>query len=90
MKLTDAEKREVVKLIETDKPLPDKYRFLLFDDKREVELIWNGKNSEVTNIVLPFQVSEQVGEPRKIQPLMDANTRESGKSIRVHSRLFAV
>ena len=24
------------------------------------------------------------------QPLMDANTRESGKTIRVHSRLFAV
>ncbi len=64
MKLTDAEKREVVKLVETDKPLPDKYRFMLFDDKREVELIWNGKTSDVTNIVLPFQVIEQVDEPR--------------------------
>ncbi len=64
MKLTDNEKREILKLIETDKPLPDKYRFLLFDDKREVELIWNGKTNEVTNIVLPFQVIEQVDEPR--------------------------
>ncbi len=64
MKLTDVEKREVVKLVETGKPLPDKYRFLLFDDKREVELIWNGKTSDVTNIVLPFQVIEQVDEPR--------------------------
>ncbi len=64
MKLTDSEIREVTKLIETGKPLPDKYRFLLFDDKREVELIWNGKTSEVTNIVLPFQVIEQVDEPR--------------------------
>jgi len=65
MKLTDNEIREVNKLIEAGKPLPDKYRFLLFDDKREVELIWNGKTNEVTNIVLPFQVIEQVDEPRK-------------------------
>ena len=64
MKLTDNEKREILKLIEADKPLPDKYRFLLFDDKREVELIWNGKTNEVTNFVLPFQVIEQVDEPR--------------------------
>ncbi len=64
MKLTDNEKREILKLLESDKPLPDKYRFLLFDDKREVELIWNGKSNEVTNIVLPFQVIEQVDEPR--------------------------
>lgn len=65
MKLTDNEIREVNKLIEAGKTLPDKYRFLLFDDKREVELIWNGKTNEVTNIVLPFQVIEQVDEPRK-------------------------
>ena len=37
------------------KPLPDKYRFLLFDEKREVELVWNGKTNEVCNVVLPFQ-----------------------------------
>ncbi len=64
MKLTDNEKREILKLIEAQKPLPDKYRFLLFDDKREVELVWNGKTNEVTNIVLPFQVIEQIDEPR--------------------------
>jgi DNA modification methylase len=64
MKLTDNEKREILKLLEADKPLPDKYRFLLFDDKREVELIWNGKTNEVTNIVLPFQVIERVDKPR--------------------------
>ena len=77
MKLTDNEKREILKLIEADKPLPDKYRFMLFDDKREVELVWNGKTSEVTNIVLPFQVIEQVDEPRseatkKKYPLFEA------------------
>jgi adenine-specific DNA-methyltransferase len=49
---------------DADKPLPDKYRFLLFEDKREVELVWNGKTSEVCNLVLPFQVIEQVDEPR--------------------------
>ncbi|MCE5256049.1 MAG: hypothetical protein LLF89_04300, partial [Spirochaetaceae bacterium] len=68
MKLTDAEQREVVKLVEAGKPLPDKYRFLLFDDKREVELVWNGKTDEVCNIVLPFQVIEQIDEPRKEKP----------------------
>jgi len=65
MHLTDNEKRDIVKYIETGKPLPDKYRFLLFEDKREVELVWNGKTNEVTSVVLPFQVIEQVDEPRK-------------------------
>jgi len=64
MDLTDNEKRDAVKLIEAGKPLPDKYRFLLFGDDREVELVWNGKTAEVTNVVLPFQVIEQVDEPR--------------------------
>jgi hypothetical protein len=63
MKLTDNEKREILKLLEADRPLPDKYRFLLFEDKREVELVWNGKTSEVCNIVLPVQVIEQIKEP---------------------------
>jgi hypothetical protein len=45
--------------------LLDEYRFLLFEDKREVELVWNGKTSDVCNIVLPFQVIEQVDEPRE-------------------------
>ena len=51
-----------------DKPLPDKYRFLLFEEKRQVELVWNGKTSEVCNIVLPFQVIEQMDEPRAENP----------------------
>lgn len=64
MKLTENEKRELLKYVEADKFLPEKYRFLLFDEKREVELVWNGKTNEVCNIVLPFQVIEQVDEPR--------------------------
>lgn len=64
MFLSDNEKRDAVKFIEAGKPLPDKYRFLLFGDKEEVELVWNGKTDEVTNVVLPFQTIEQVDEPR--------------------------
>jgi DNA modification methylase len=64
MELTDNEKRDIIKYLESDKPLPDKYRFLLFGDKREVELIWNGKTGEVINVDLPFQIIEQVDEPR--------------------------
>ena len=33
--LTDAEKRDLVQLIQAGKPLPEKYRFVLFEDKRE-------------------------------------------------------
>ncbi len=64
MFLTDQEKQEIIRYLEANKPLPEKYRFLLFEDKREVELVWNGKTNEVCNIVLPFQVIEQVDEPR--------------------------
>jgi DNA modification methylase len=63
-RLTEQEQQEIIRYIEADKPLPDKFRFLLFEEKREVELVWNGKTSEVSNIVLPFQVIEQVDEPR--------------------------
>ncbi|MFA7059935.1 MAG: site-specific DNA-methyltransferase [Pedobacter sp.] len=68
MKLTDTEKQEIIRYLEAEKPLPDKYRFLLFGEKREVELVWNGKSGEVCNIVLPFQVIEQVDEPRSEKP----------------------
>ncbi len=67
-RLTEQEQQEIIRFLEADKPLPDKYRFLLFEEKREVELVWNGKTSEVCNIVLPFQVIEQVDEPRAEKP----------------------
>ncbi|WP_435547033.1 site-specific DNA-methyltransferase [Desulfobacterium sp. N47] len=67
-RLTEQEQQEIIRFIEADKSLPEKYRFLLFEDKREVELVWNGKTSEVCNIVLPFQVIEQVDEPRADKP----------------------
>ena len=64
MRLTENEKRDAIKLIQERKPLPDKYRFLLFADDREVELVWNGKSQEVCNLVLPFQTIEHIDEPR--------------------------
>ena len=67
-RLTEQEQQEIIRFIEADKPLPDKYRFLLFEDKHEVELVWNGKTNEVCNIVLPFQTIEQVDEPRAEKP----------------------
>ena len=67
-RLTEPERQEVIRYLEADKPLPDKYRFLLFGDKREVELVWNGKTNEVCNTVLPFQIIEQIDEPRLEHP----------------------
>ena len=67
-RLTEQERQEVIRYLEADKPLPDKYRFLLFGDKREVELVWNGKTNEVCNTVLPFQIIEQIDEPRLEHP----------------------
>lgn len=83
MKLTDNEKRDVVKLIEEGKVLPEKYRFLLFDESKQVELTWNGKSDEVTNIVLPFQIIEQVDEPRSENVKMSQGSFDfaSGRQI---------
>ena len=69
MVLSDNDKRDIIKLLEHGQPLPDKYRFLLFADKREVELVWNGKTSEVCNIVLPLQTIEEIDEPREEKTL---------------------
>ena len=67
-RLTEQEQQDIIRFIEADKPLPEKYRFLLLEDKREVELVWNGKTDEVCNIVLPFQSIELVDEPRAEKP----------------------
>ena len=63
--LSDAEQRDLVTLIQQGKPLPEKYRFILFEDKREVELVWNGKTRDVCTTVLPFQTLEHIDEPRE-------------------------
>jgi adenine specific DNA methylase Mod len=70
MKLPDNEIRDITKLLEEGKPLPDKYRFMLFGDEREIELVWNGKSQGITNVVLPFQTIEHVDEPRAEESLL--------------------
>jgi DNA methylase len=62
--LSEAEQRDLATLIQQGKPLPEKYRFILFEDKREVELVWNGKTRDVCTTVLPFQTLEHIDEPR--------------------------
>ena len=64
MKLSDNEIRDITELLKIGKPLPDKYRFTLFEDNREIELIWNGKSKNTNEIVLPFQTIEHIDEPR--------------------------
>ncbi|MBU1617097.1 MAG: site-specific DNA-methyltransferase [Candidatus Margulisbacteria bacterium] len=86
MKLTENEQRDAIKLVQEGKPLPDKYRFLLYSDDREVELVWNGKTQEACNLVLPFQTIEHIDEPRtkKIEKGKDqlALFDTSGRQIR--------
>ena len=36
LKLSEQEKQDIIRYLEADRPLPDKYRFLLFEDKREI------------------------------------------------------
>ena len=36
-RLTEHKKQDILRYIEAGKPLLEKYRFLLFEDKREVE-----------------------------------------------------
>jgi DNA modification methylase len=78
--LSDAEQRDLITLIQQGKPLPEKYRFILFEDKREVELVWNGKTRDVCTTILPFQTLEHIDEPRaetRAQPdLFDSRGRQ--------------
>lgn len=78
--LSEAERRDLVTLIQQGKALPEKYRFILFEDKSEVELVWNGKTRDVCTTVLPFQTLEHIDEPRaetKVQEdLFDSRGRQ--------------
>jgi len=79
MDLTDNEKRDAVKRIQQDKPLPDKYRFLLFDDDREVELLGTGKTAELFNVVLPFAIHTTLN--RMIDVQRQLNMKIMGVSV---------
>lgn len=55
MNLTDRDKESIKAHLDRGEPLPARYKLALFEDAPEVELVWQGKTSEVTNVVLPFQ-----------------------------------
>ena len=84
-RLTERERQEIVRSIEADQPLPDKYRFLLFEENREVELVWNGKTTDVCDVVLPFRTIERVTEPR-VQNPSDATINGQQLNINASSR----
>lgn len=64
MDLSEDDKALIRAHLDRGEPLPERFRWLLFTESREAELIWPGKTSEVTNVVLPFQSIEQIDEPR--------------------------
>jgi len=64
MELSDDDKALIRDHLDRGEPLPDRFRWLLFAEPRETELIWPGKTGEVTNVALPFQSIEQIDEPR--------------------------
>ena len=64
MELSDDDKVLIADHLARGEPLPDRFRWTLFREPREAELIWPGKTSDVTNVVLPFQSIEQIDEPR--------------------------
>lgn len=84
LNLSENEKRDVIKFLEAGKPLPEKYRFLLFDNAKEVELLWNGKTDETETMVLPFQTIEHIDEPRSEDKITAQGTLfdTSGRQIR--------
>ena len=65
MKLTDNEKRDIIKSIEENENLPEKYKYLLFKNAQKVEINWEDKSSESINVCLPFQTIEHIDEPRE-------------------------
>src|SRR6202166_3170172 len=80
--LSEAEQRDLVTLIRQGKALPEKYRFILFEDKREVELVWNGKTRDVCTTVLPFQTLEHVDEPRTETKMQEDLFDTRGRQLR--------
>lgn len=80
--LSEAEQRDLVTLIQQGKALPEKYRFVLFEDKNEVELVWNGKTRDVCTTVLPFQTLEHVDEPRAETKAQESLFDGRGRQLR--------
>ncbi len=80
--LSEGEQRDLITLIREGRPLPERYRFILFEDKREVELVWNGKTRDVCTTVLPFQTLEHIDEPRAETKSMEDLFDSRGRQLR--------
>ncbi|MDR2340486.1 MAG: site-specific DNA-methyltransferase [Deltaproteobacteria bacterium] len=59
IKLSDDDIKAITYCLRHRIPLPDKYRYILFENNKEVELVWNGKNKKTYKKVFPFQFIEQ-------------------------------
>jgi DNA modification methylase len=60
MRLSDRDKQLIKDCVDRGEPLPPRYRLTLFPDAPGVELVWQGKSTEVTEVVLPFQSVERI------------------------------
>ena len=58
--LSEGDYHDLIKPIKQSKPLPEKYRFLLFADQSEGELVWNSKSREVGPATLSLQTLEHI------------------------------
>ena len=58
------EKRDLIKLIENNQTIPENYRFKLFEKKDEIELLWNGKSYDTTNVSLPFTGKKNISRKK--------------------------
>ena len=63
--LSEKEKEQVITLIKEGEIIPKELLYKMAKDDEDVFLFWNGRNEEVTNVVLPFHCIEHIDEPRK-------------------------
>ena len=63
--LSEKEKDIVINSIKEGKTIPKEYLYKMAKDDEDVFLFWNGRNEEVSNVVLPFHSIENIDEPRK-------------------------
>ncbi|MBA7580629.1 hypothetical protein ES708_22523 [subsurface metagenome] len=59
------EKEQVINLIKEGEIVPKELLYKMAKDDEDIFLFWNGRNEEVTNVVLPFHSIEHIDEPRK-------------------------
>lgn len=86
MELTDRDKEIIKDGIDRGDPPPATYKWMLFADAPEVELIRQETTGKVTNAVLPFQTIEHVDAPRRqadkqVDNLLSADPRGQEREI---------